>query len=335
MRSRKTAPTALTALAIAALLTTACREEPTGVRGSGTVEAGEITVAARVQGELLSIDIAEGSRVEKGEVMARIDAEDLELQLEQSRQQLKRARAQLDLLLEGARAEDLLQAEAQLEQAKEGLELARTSYERMKRLREGGSATPSELDRVKAEYEKARSRVKAAEAQLEKLRSGPRRPEIETARARAAEAEAGVQRLENRLQDAAVTAPRSGTVTTVAGEAGEYVRAGTPLFTIADLSEVYLTIFVPEPSLGRISLGQKAEISVDGMPNETFTGTVTHIAEEAEFTPKNVQTQDARAQLVYAVELTVDNSRGIFKIGMPADARITEASEARITGEGE
>lgn len=312
---------------VSLLFLVACGEQELGVRGSGTVEATEVTVAARVQGELLSVEVDEGETVEKGAVLARIDREDLELQLRQAEQRLEGARAQLDLLLAGARSEDLRQAQAQLEQAQQALELARKSYERVRRLHEGGSATPSELDRAETEFEQARSRVSSAEAQVEKLESMARPEEVRAARARVAEAQAGVDRIRNRQAETVARAPRSGTVTTRAREAGEFVAPGAALFTIADLSTVYLTIYVPEPSLGAISLGQQAEISVDGMAERRFTGEITRISEKAEFTPKNVQTQDARAQLVFAVEIKIDNSEGIFKIGMPADARILTEGE--------
>lgn len=307
---------------VSLILLVACGDHLSGVRGSGTVEATEVTVAARVQGELLSVEVDEGETVEKGAVLAQIDGEDLELQLRQAEQRLEGAQAQLDLLLSGARSEDLRQAQAQLEQTRQALELARKSYERVRRLHEAGSATPSELDRAETEFEQARSGVRSAEAQVEKLESMARPEEVRAARAQVAEAQTGVDRVRNRLADTVVKAPRAGTVTTRAREAGEFVAPGTPLFTIADLSTVYLTIYVPEPSLGTLALGQQAEISVDGMPERRFTGEIRRIAEEAEFTPKNVQTQDARAQLVFAVEISIDNSEGVFKIGMPADARI-------------
>ena len=306
----------------AALLLLGCDESENGVTGSGTIEAMEITISARSQGVLLSVDVKEGSSVEEGEILARVERDELELQLEQARQRLESAGAQRDLLIAGARREDLRQAEAQLNQVREALELARKSYERAQRLHEAGSTTSSELDRAEAEFEQARSRVTSAEAQLEKLESMARPEEIRVAQARVAEAQAGVERIRRRLADTVVEAPRGGTVTTRAREAGEYVAPGTPLFTIADLSTVFLTIYVPEPTLGDIVLGQEATVFVDGMGERTFSGRVTRIAEEAEFTPKNVQTEDARAQLVFAVEITIDNSDAVFKIGMPADARI-------------
>ncbi len=314
---------ALSAVVAAVLLIlSACSDEADGVTGSGTVEATEVTVSARVQGELLSVHVDEGDRVDAGSVLAEIDTTDIRLQLEQQRQRVEMARAQLDLLTAGARREDIMQAEEQLAQARIALDLARKSYERVRRLYDAGSATESERDRLETEFRQATSRVAAAEAQLAKVRSITRPEEIRSARARVAEAEAGIQLLEERADDAVVRSPMDGVVTTRAREAGEYVAPGTPLFTIADLSSVYLTIYVPQPMLSRFSLGAEAVVSLDGMPNRSFAGRVSRIAEEAEFTPKNVQTRDARAQLVFAVEITLDNTEGIFKIGMPADARI-------------
>jgi len=319
--------TLLAVILLAVILLAGCGSEERGIRGSGTIEATEITIAARTQGELTAVHVVEGQQVKEGAVLAKIDAEDLELQLEQKRQQLKQLEANLALLREGPQREDLQHARANLRQARHAMELARSSYDRMQRLREGGSATPSELDRAESEFEQASARLDSAEAQLKKLENKPRPQEVEAMEAQVAAARAGVRRMENRLEDAAVTAPRRGTVTTAAAEEGEYVAPGTPLFTIADLSEVYLTIYVPEPQLGHISLGQTARINVDGIPDTDFSGTVSRIAEEAEFTPKNVQTQDARAQLVYAVEITIDNRDGIFKIGMPADAVFSAEEE--------
>jgi HlyD family secretion protein len=309
------------------ILLSACGSPAPGVRGSGTVEATEITVAARTSGELLEVRFKEGEQVKRGDVLAEIEAEDIRLQINQQEQRLEQARAQLDILLSGAREEDVRQAEARLAQVRQAFELARTSYKRVQRLYKGGSATSSELDKAETEYEQARARVSSAEAQLDKLTGEARPEEIRAARAKVAEAQAGLQRLKRHLEDATITAPRSGTLTTVARESGEYVSPGTPLFTIADLTEVYLTIFIPEPQLGKVRLGQEAKISVDGMPERGFTGRVSKIAQEAEFTPKNVQTQEARSQLVFAVEISINNPQGIFKIGMPADARLLTEPE--------
>lgn len=308
--------------AMIAVTLSACNPPEAGVFGSGTIEATEITVSARTQGEILSVSVDESDRVEAGTILAQVDPEDLELQLEGARQGVAAAEAQLDLILAGARIEDLQHAEAQLAQAQQAFDLAQKNYERVISLYESGSATSSDRDQVETSFEQAQSGVVAAQAQLDRLRNMARPEEIRRARAQLEQANASMRRIQLLLDETTVTAPISGTVTTVAHEAGEYASPGSALFTIADLTNVHLTIYVPETALGKFSLGETARIAVDGRPESQYIGRVTNVADEAEFTPKNVQTQDARAQLVYAVEISIENDEGVFKIGMPADARI-------------
>ncbi len=301
---------------------TACREDDSQIRGSGTVEATELTISARSQGEVLSISVSEGEQVNKGAVLCRIDDEELRLQTEQAKRRLAALRAQLEILTLGAEPEDIRQAEAQAAMARQAYDLSKSSYERTKRLFQGGTATESELERVKTAFLQGEAEVEAAEAQLEKLRTMPRPQEVDAMKARVEEAEIGISLLERKIEQSTVVSPVSAAVVTVAREPGEYVTPGSPLFKLADLSRVSLTIYVSGPKLGRISLGQDAVVFVDGMAEREFSGRVSRISEEAEFTPKNVQTQDARAELVYAVKIDIENSEGVFKIGMPADALI-------------
>ena len=311
-----------TVLAVAAVALAACNNGPSGVSGSGTIEATEVTVSARSQGQLLRVLVEEGDEVSAGDLLAVVDPTAAELALKQAERRVDVVQAQLDLLLAGARPEDLTQAETNLDQARQSLDLARKSYERINSLYQSGSVTTSELDRARTELEQSQSRVEAARAQLAKLQAFARPQEIRSARAQVGEAQAAVESQRARVADTRIEAPRDGTVTTRIREAGEYVTPGAPLLTIADLARVRLTIYVAEPDLSRIVLGDDAAVSIDGRPGESFTGRVTRIADEAEFTPKNVQTAEARAKLVYAVEISLENPQGVFKIGMPADAVI-------------
>jgi HlyD family secretion protein len=133
-----------------------------------------------------------------------------------------------------------------------------------------------------------------------------------------AQAKARVALAEKAASDCTVTAPADGVVTTRSREPGEFVGPGAPLVTISRLDEVWLSIYVPEPNLGRVKLGQAAQVRIDGSDRQ-FKGTVTFISPEAEFTPRNVQTPDERAKLVYRVKITLPNPEGVFKPGMPAD----------------
>jgi HlyD family secretion protein len=121
-----------------------------------------------------------------------------------------------------------------------------------------------------------------------------------------------------------VKAPQDGVVTIRSREDGEMVSVGTPLITVSRVDEVWLSVYVPEPQLGRVKLGQTASVKVDGIES-MFTGKITFVSPEAEFTPRNAQTPDERAKLVFRVKITLSNPNGIFKPGMPADAYLEGA----------
>jgi len=146
-----------------------------------------------------------------------------------------------------------------------------------------------------------------------------------------AQAEAGVRLLLTQQQNLIVTSPIDGVVIAKHASAGEIVAAGAPILTVADLDEVWVRLFIPLPHLGKVGLGQRVEVQTDAFPGRTFTGTVTEIAQQAEFTPKNVQTQEERVKLVFAVKVTIPNPGHLLKPGMPADAVIRTAANRETT----
>ena len=168
------------------------------------------------------------------------------------------------------------------------------------------------------------ARLAAMKESLARLRSGSRPEEIEASRARVAGAEARIAQLEQQLLDARVTSPLEGVVTEKIAEAGELLQAGSPLVVVTDLGSPWLTVYVTGPDLGRIRLGQEAEVVTDD--GQSRKGTITFIASQAEFTPKNVQTRDERVKLVYKVKVGLDNPDGLFKPGMPAEAHVRAAA---------
>jgi HlyD family secretion protein len=117
-----------------------------------------------------------------------------------------------------------------------------------------------------------------------------------------------------------ITSPMDGVVVDMTAYLGEVVAPGAPLPTVADLSEMHLTVYLPEMHMGRVHLGQRVEVAVDSFPGQVFEGRVTHIADRAEFTPRNVATQEERLNTFYAVEVRLPNAEGLLKPGMPADA---------------
>jgi HlyD family secretion protein len=128
---------------------------------------------------------------------------------------------------------------------------------------------------------------------------------------------------EVRLNDTVISAPTAGVVLRKNIEAGETVQAGVPVFTIGDMVAPWIKVYVKEDKLGMVKLGQKAGVTTDSYPGKVYDGTVTYISSEAEFTPKNVQTQEERVKLVFGVKISVQNENGELKPGMPADVKIS------------
>lgn len=170
--------------------------------------------------------------------------------------------------------------------------------------------------------------VQAAQADLDLALSGAPPEQIQAAEALARQAESALQAAQARAAQARITAPSAGVVTQVVQHPGEVVAAGTPIVSLADLSQVELSVYVAEPDLGRVQLGQIVQVSVDSFVGRRFPGSVTHIADQAEFTPKNVETQQQRASTVFQVKVSLANPDGSLKAGMPADATFCAAGAA-------
>jgi HlyD family secretion protein len=167
----------------------------------------------------------------------------------------------------------------------------------------------------------ARARERAARETVVRLRSGSRREEVDGARARVAAVDAQIATLEKARQDASVTAPLEGIVTERLADPGEMVAARAPIVVLTDLDHAWAEVFVDEPLIPRIKVGQPATVYTDA-GGKGLAGKVSYIASKAEFTPRNVQTAEDRSKLVYRVKIAVDNRDGVLKQGMPVDADI-------------
>jgi len=312
---------ALTLISATVVLLSGCSKsvDDGTIRASGHIEATEVRLAAKVGGRLLEAPLEEGEAITAGALVAQLETVDAEHQLAQARANVEAADAQLRLLLAGSRAEDLRRAEDQMAQAQAELDAARRDLDRLSGLADRGSATEKSRDDAATRQEIAERAVAAARAQLDKLVAGPRRQEIETARAQRASADAMVAAVEQQITDATVLAPCDGVVTTRIAEPGEILPPGATIAVLTDLDRPWLTVWIDEPSLSRVTLGQSVTVRVDGSDRD-FEGTVSFISPVAEFTPKNVQTPDERAKLVFRVKVHLANPDGIFKPGMPADA---------------
>jgi HlyD family secretion protein len=305
------------------------------LRVSGHVEATEVHVASEVGGRVLELRLEEGDRVNRGDVVAMLDTRDTELQIQRGRADRATAVAQLRLLEAGSRVEDIRQAEAQVDAAEADvtaieadLKAAQLDLDRFEALLKADAGSRKQRDDAKARVDVARERqrgaterVRAAREVVERLKRGARPEEIEAARTRVAAADAQIALLEKTLADARILAPVSGVVTQKLVDAGEIVMRGTPIVVVTDLDNAWANVFVPEPMVPRVKLGQAAKVVTDA-GGEGLPGKVTFVSPKAEFTPRNVQTAEERSKLVYRIKVTVDNRAGILKPGMPVDAEL-------------
>lgn len=322
---------------VTALAAAACgpATPDTSLRVSGHVEATEVHVAAEVGGRILELRAHEGDRLNRGDVVATLDTRDTELQIQRGRADRATAVAQLRLLEAGARVEDIRQADAQVDAAEADVtaieaevRVAQLDLGRFEALLTANAGSQKQRDDAKARVDVARERqrgaterVRAAREVLARLKQGSRPEEIDAARTRVTAADAQIAVLEKALGDATITAPVSGIVTQTLVDAGEIVMRGTPLVVVTDLDNAWANLFVPEPMMPRVKLGQQATIFTDAA-GQSLTGKVTFVSPKAEFTPRNVQTADERSKLVYRIKVTVDNRAGILKPGMPVDAEL-------------
>lgn len=289
---------------------------------SGAIEATTVALSFKVGGRLAERLVDEGQTVTAGQVVGRL--EDQELREEQhGRSADERAtKAALADLEAGSRSEEIAQAEAVVAKIKADAERLARDAARSEELYKREVIPLKDLESARAGRDSSAAALREAEQRLKLLRTGPRPDAVLQARARAEGAAAIRTLAETRLSQAVLSSPLSGLVLSKHAEPGEMLAAGAPLLTVAKMDEVWLRGYIPESELGRVKLGQTARIKIDSWPERSFEGRVSFIASEAEFTPKNVQTEKERVKLVYRIKITLPNPKGELKPGMPADAVI-------------
>lgn len=331
----RTSPAAalLGAIAAAAALAACGGRDDGAPVATGYVEATEVRVAAEVPGRVIELAVAEGDRVAAGQLIARLDTADAELAVQRAEAERDQAAAQLRLLEAGSRAEDIRQAEAQgasaaadVRAAESEVEAAEADLRRFEGLLEANAGSRKQRDDAatraavaQARLHAARERVRAAGETVARLRAGARPEEVAAARARVAAAEAQLATLRKRVADATLRSPVAGVVTSKLIDAGEMVAPGTPLVVVTDLDHAWANVYVDEPLVPQLRLGQSLTLVADD--GQEVAAAITFISPKAEFTPRNVQTTEERSRLVYRIKATADNRQGVLKVGMPVTAR--------------
>lgn len=288
----------LVAIGVWAYLRSPGDPRPGILDASGRIEGDQAAVGAKIGGRIVRLPIREGQALEDGQLIAELSSEQATAKLQEAEHNLHMAREQL-----GAAQAGLAEAEADRDRAEK-------DYARYRELLAEGAIAPQVVDQARAAFEAAKAGRKGAAKQ------------IEVAVARIQSAEAGRALAQANLNDTKVTAPFAGTVLRKLVEEGEVVAAGTPIVTFVDLSKLHVKVYLPEREIGKVKLGDSARVYIDAFPRRFFEATVAEVAQQTEFTPRDIHMKDERVKLVFAVKLALANPEGLLKPGMPADARI-------------
>jgi HlyD family secretion protein len=385
-------------------------KEDTALVASGTIEAEEVTIAPELGGRIVWLGVAEGDRVEAGQVLVRLDSSQLLAELAKAKSAVAAAQANLESVKAGTHPAQILAAEAelalaqarrdaawaawqdaetlarnpeeiegqivlaegrlglataQIPQAEARVALAEVERDRyraqgsmeekwlfqvhayqveaaraaldaalaekagaeqsltaLRAIRDKPLILTGQARRAGAEYRVAVAGVEVGEARLRELRAGPTPEGVRAAEAQVMRAEAAVLILETQLDKMTLRSPISGLVSSAPAHVGEAILAGARPVTVASLDEVELRVYLAANELGRVHLGQEIGVTVDSFPGRVFRGSVSHIAQQAEFTPRSVQTAEERVNVVFAVTVRLSNPEHLLRPGMPADATL-------------
>lgn len=293
---------------------------------TGTVEATDALLGFAAPGRIAEIAVREGDRVERGQVLARLDTAEAGARRAQAVAQEAAARAALLELEHGSRAEELANARAAEAGARDALVDAERDLARYRDLAARQVVSRQAYDKLQVAYDVARSRHDQAVAQLRLVEAGPRSERVEAQRAQVATAAAQVRALEATLEHMMIRAPFAGRVTVRHREPGEAVAAGAPVLTVMDPADRWVRVFVPETRLPTLHLRDRVTIRTDAPASREYQGEVAWVSDEAEFTPRNVQTPEERVKLVYAAKVRIAGDTAVdLKPGMPATVTLRPA----------
>ena len=330
------------------------------LRASGTVEARDIRVGSKVGGRIQEVKVREGDNVEAGQILVAFEDQELLAALEEARAGLEKmesgyrpeeiaearaaeaqARADYDQKLRGYRPEDIEAARAEVERTRAEALRAEASYRRLNDLTTASVVSKDQRDDAEGTYKAAQAALEGARAHLAELENGYLPEEVTSAeehwrQAKAvrelrergnrsediAIARARLRDAETRYRERQVLAPAQATVEVLDVRPGDLIPPNTPIATLLERDQLYIRVYVPETQVGRVMVGQKAEVRVDSFPGESFAAEVEQVNQKAEFLPRNVQTLEERAHQVFGVKLRVRDPSGRIRAGMAADVKL-------------
>jgi membrane fusion protein YbhG len=332
----------------------------TALEGSGTVEARDIRVGSKVGGRIDKVLVREGERVESGQPLITFDDQELLASLEQSRAAAEKAqrgfrpeeiaearaaaagaRADYELRVNGYRGEDIAAAQSDVDRAAADEVRARLDFERYEALAQKDLVSRQQRDTAEANGKMALAQLQNYQHKLDQLTRGYRPEEIRSAEARYRQTQATLDKFERgnrpedvelakaayaydqaRFRERQVVAPSAAIVEVLDVRPGDIISPNTPVATLLEQDQIYVRIYIPETELGRVQLGQKAEVRVDSFPETKFEGVVEQINQQAEFLPRNVQTREERVHQVFGVKIRINDPAGHVLAGMAADVKL-------------
>ena len=352
---------------------------------SGNIELTEVNIAFKTAGKLIERTVEEGDMVKKGQVIARLDRDQLVAQrerevaglesaqaqmaqaetalewqratlagdIEQKRGDLASLEARLLELRNGARPQEKLDAKAAVDAAQSELERSKRDWDRAQILYKNDDISTAQFDQYRNRWENADALLKQMKEREALVLAGPRAEQIEaqaslvqrargalkmaeanalelkrreqevtTRTAEIARSRANIALIDSQLADTIAASPVDGVVLVKSADPGEVLAAGTTVVTIGDIDHPWLRGYINETELGRVKIGSKARVTTDSYPGKVYQGRVSFIASEAEFTPKQIQTQQERVKLVYRIKIEMENPNHELKSNMPADAEL-------------
>ena len=261
----------------------------------GRVEGKEINIGSKVQGRIIRLYKRESDPVKKGELLAELRPDEYLAMLYSAQKEVQAAE------------ETVLMAQSYLLKYQANVEQAKKDLERYRALFQEGLVSKRDLEIAELNYISALAELKVNERYAAQ------------AKAKQSSALQRLKEVEVYFRETKIYAPADGVILSRVAEEGEVVNPGQVIYNMVDLNKLYIKVYIPEPELGKVKLGQQARVYVDAYPDRYFNGTLTRVYEQAEFTPKNVETKDERVKLVFGAEVSVENPEGLLKPGMPAD----------------
>jgi len=363
-RKRVTLIIALAVIITATVLYAGWFRRDTALQGSGTVEARDIRVGSEVGGRIDKILVREGDSVTAGQVLITFDDKELQASLEQSRANAEKAargfrpeeiaearaaaaqaKADYELRRNGYRQEDIDAAKADLDRANADEVRTHLDFDRYDALARKDLVSKQQRDTAEANWKVAVAQQQNARHKLEELERGYRPEEIASAEARYRQTQATLEKLERgnrredielakgayaydqaRYRERQVTAPAAAIVEVLDVRPGDLIAPNTPIATLLERDQIYVRIYIPETEIGRVHIGQKAEVRVDSFPKQVFDGLVEQINQQAEFLPRNVQTREERVHQVFGVKIRINDPSGHVLAGMAADVKLKAES---------